>query len=83
MSPLPDFDPLFRRQVELVTRLDTEGLDKGIFYRNEDGSVWADLSSEGLDRKLLLRADGTSTFFNNPVSAMSQQELTDRVRALS
>ena len=35
-----------------------EGLEKGIFYRKEDGSVWADLTPEGLDQKLLLRADG-------------------------
>ena len=37
-----------------------EGLEKGIFYRREDGSVWANLTGEGLDEKLLLRADGTS-----------------------
>ena len=37
-----------------------EGLDKGFFYRREDGSVWADLTAEGLDEKLLLRSDGTS-----------------------
>ena len=37
-----------------------EGLEKGFFYRKEDGSVWADLTGEGLDHKLLLRADGTS-----------------------
>ena len=36
-----------------------EGLEKGLFYRKEDGSVWADLTPEGLDQKLLLRADGT------------------------
>ncbi len=39
-----------------------EGLRKGIFYRKEDGSVWVDLSEEGLDEKLLLRADGTSVY---------------------
>ena len=37
-----------------------EGLSKGIFFRKEDNSVWADLTNEGLDHKLLLRADGTS-----------------------
>ncbi|MGM9861989.1 MAG: arginine--tRNA ligase, partial [Muribaculaceae bacterium] len=37
-----------------------EGLDKGIMYRKDDGSVWADLSGDGLDQKLLLRSDGTS-----------------------
>ena len=39
-----------------------EGLEKGIFYRREDGSVWADLQNEGLDEKLLLRQDGTSVY---------------------
>lgn len=39
-----------------------EGLSKGIFYRKEDGSVWVDLTDEGLDEKLLLRSDGTSVY---------------------
>ncbi len=39
-----------------------EGLEKGVFFRKEDGSVWCDLSDEGLDEKLLLRADGTSVY---------------------
>ena len=44
-----------------------EGLKKGIFYRREDGSVWADLRSEGLDEKLLLRADGTSVYMTQDI----------------
>jgi arginyl-tRNA synthetase len=39
-----------------------EGLERGIFYRKDDGSVWIDLSAEGLDSKLLLRSDGTSVY---------------------
>jgi len=39
-----------------------EGLDKGVFYKKEDGSVWIDLIEEGLDQKLLIRADGTSVY---------------------
>ncbi len=39
-----------------------EGLSKGIFYQKEDGSVWIDLTDEGLDQKLLLRSDGTSVY---------------------
>ena len=39
-----------------------EGLQKGVFFRKEDGSVWVDLKEEGLDEKLLLRADGTSVY---------------------
>lgn len=44
-----------------------EGLDKGIFYRREDGSVWADLTGDGLDEKLLLRADGTSVYMTQDI----------------
>ena len=44
-----------------------EGLEKGIFYRREDGSVWADLRGEGLDEKLLLRADGTSVYMTQDI----------------
>ena len=39
-----------------------EGLAKGVFYRRDDGSVWCDLTSDGLDEKLLLRGDGTSVY---------------------
>ena len=44
-----------------------EGLDKGLFYRREDGSVWADLTKEGLDEKLLLRSDGTSVYMTQDI----------------
>ena len=44
-----------------------EGLEKGIMYRKEDGSVWADLTKEGLDEKLLLRADGTSVYMTQDI----------------
>ncbi len=44
-----------------------EGLQKGVFYKREDGSVWADLTSEGLDEKLLLRADGTSVYMTQDI----------------
>ncbi len=44
-----------------------EGLDKGTFYRKEDGSVWADLTPEGLDQKLLLRSDGTSVYMTQDI----------------
>jgi arginyl-tRNA synthetase len=44
-----------------------EGLDKGFFYRKEDGSVWADLTAEGLDHKLLLRGDGTSVYMTQDI----------------
>lgn len=44
-----------------------EGLEKGFFYRKEDGSIWADLTGEGLDHKLLLRADGTSVYMTQDI----------------
>ena len=44
-----------------------EGLDKGFFYKKEDGSVWADLTAEGLDHKLLLRGDGTSVYMTQDI----------------
>ena len=44
-----------------------EGLEKGFFYKKEDGSVWADLTAEGLDHKLLLRGDGTSVYMTQDI----------------
>ncbi len=44
-----------------------EGLEKGLMYRKEDGSVWADLTDEGLDHKLLLRSDGTSVYMTQDI----------------
>lgn len=44
-----------------------EGLEKGIMYRKEDGSVWADLTGDGLDHKLLLRSDGTSVYMTQDI----------------
>ena len=44
-----------------------EGLEKGLFFRKEDGSVWADLTKEGLDEKLLLRSDGTSVYMTQDI----------------
>lgn len=44
-----------------------EGLEKGLFFRKEDGSVWADLTNDGLDQKLLLRSDGTSVYMTQDI----------------
>jgi arginyl-tRNA synthetase len=44
-----------------------EGLEKGLFFRKEDGSVWADLTGDGLDQKLLLRSDGTSVYMTQDI----------------
>ena len=44
-----------------------EGLEKGLFFRKDDGSVWADLTNDGLDQKLLLRSDGTSVYMTQDI----------------
>ncbi len=50
-----------------------EGLDKGLLYRRDDGSVWADLHNEGLDEKLLLRSDGTSVYMTQDIGTAKQR----------
>jgi arginyl-tRNA synthetase len=44
-----------------------EGLDKGLFYKKNDGSVWADLTKDGLDQKLLIRSDGTTVYMTQDI----------------
>ena len=53
-----------------------EGLEKGLFFRKEDNSVWADLSDEGLDQKLLLRSDGTSVYMTQDIGT-AQMRVAD------
>jgi len=64
-----DFDKIYyESETYLVAKkIVEEGLDKGIFYRRPDGSVWADLRDDGLDEKLLLRADGTSVYMTQDI----------------
>jgi arginyl-tRNA synthetase len=50
-----------------------EGLSKGVFFKHEDGSVWIDLADEGLDRKLLLRSDGTSVYMTQDLGTAEQR----------
>ncbi len=52
---------------ELGKQYVIEGLNKGIFYKKEDGSIWVDLRPDGLDEKLLLRADGTSVYITQDI----------------
>ena len=44
-----------------------EGLKKGVFYRKQDGSVWIDLTDEGLDEKIVLRSDGTAVYMTQDI----------------
>ena len=59
-----DFDKVYYESETYLLGKDivNEGLEKGVFFRKPDGAVWIDLSGEGLDEKLLLRADGTSVY---------------------
>lgn len=50
-----------------------EGLDKGVFYTRDDGSVWIDLRDEGLDEKLLLRSDGTAVYMTQDIGTATQR----------
>jgi arginyl-tRNA synthetase len=59
-----DFDKMYYESNTYILgkEIVKEGLDKGVFFKKEDGSVWVDLTDEGLDQKLLLRSDGTSVY---------------------
>jgi arginyl-tRNA synthetase len=50
-----------------------DGLEKGVFYKRPDGSVWVDLTADGLDEKLLLRADGTSVYITQDIGTAMQR----------
>lgn len=50
-----------------------KGIESGVFYRREDGSVWVDLTKEGLDEKLLLRSDGTSVYMTQDLGTATQR----------
>lgn len=64
-----DFDKIYYESETYLEGKSTveEGLAKGTFYRRDDGSVWADLTNDGLDEKLLLRADGTSVYMTQDI----------------
>ena len=63
------FDKIYyESQTYLVGKAEVEkGLEQGLFFRHEDGSVWANLEKEGLDEKLLLRKDGTSVYMTQDI----------------
>jgi arginyl-tRNA synthetase len=64
-----DFDKIYYESETYSVGRDKvlEGLEKGIFYKKADGSVWADLTDNGLDEKLLLRGDGTSVYMTQDI----------------
>ncbi|MDG0974593.1 MAG: arginine--tRNA ligase [Crocinitomicaceae bacterium] len=64
-----DFDQLYYESDTFLIGKDVviEGLNKGVFYKKEDGSVWIDLTDDGLDEKLLLRSDGTAVYMTQDI----------------
>ena len=70
-----DFDEIYYESETYLDGKETvlKGLDQGVFYRKEDGSVWADLTGEGLDHKLLLRSDGTSVYMTQDIGTAQQR----------
>lgn len=64
-----DFDKLYYESDTYLIGKEkvTNGLQKGVFFSKEDGSVWCDLTNDGLDEKLLLRADGTSVYMTQDI----------------
>jgi arginyl-tRNA synthetase len=70
-----DFDKIYYESNTylLGKKIVAEGLKKGILYKQEDGSIWADLTDDGLDQKLLQRADGTSVYMTQDIGTAQQR----------
>ncbi|MEZ4858944.1 MAG: arginine--tRNA ligase, partial [Flavobacteriaceae bacterium] len=70
-----DFDSYYYESNTYLLGKDTieEGLKKGVFYKKEDGSVWCDLTPDGLDEKLVLRSDGTAVYMTQDIGTAIQR----------
>ncbi|MEO0505167.1 MAG: arginine--tRNA ligase [Bacteroidota bacterium] len=70
-----DFDKLYYESNTYLLGKDVveEGLEKGVFFKKEDGSVWIDLTEEGLDEKIVLRADGTAVYMTQDIGTAIQR----------
>ncbi|NVJ88654.1 MAG: arginine--tRNA ligase [Flavobacteriaceae bacterium] len=70
-----DFDKLYYESDTYLLGKDVvaQGLEKGVFYRKEDGSVWCDLTDEGLDEKIVLRSDGTAVYMTQDIGTAIQR----------
>ncbi|MBT8263219.1 MAG: arginine--tRNA ligase [Bacteroidia bacterium] len=70
-----DFDSYYYESDTYLLGKDNieEGLAKGVFYRKEDGSVWCDLTEEGLDEKIVLRSDGTAVYMTQDIGTAIQR----------
>lgn len=70
-----DFDSYYYESNTYLLGKDNieEGLEKGVFYKKEDGSVWCDLTEDGLDEKIVLRSDGTSVYMTQDIGTAIQR----------
>lgn len=70
-----DFDEIYYESETYLDGKDTvlNGLKNGVLYQKEDGSIWIDLTAEGLDHKLLLRSDGTSVYMTQDIGTAQQR----------
>ncbi len=76
-----DFDKMYYESDTYLLGKDVvqQGLDKGVFYRKDDGSVWIDLTADGLDEKLVLRKDGTSVYITQDIGLAIQKFETYKI----
>jgi arginyl-tRNA synthetase len=70
-----DFDRMYYESNTYLLGKDIveQGLEKGVFFRKDDGSIWIDLTAEGLDEKLVLRKDGTSVYITQDIGLAKQK----------
>ena len=70
-----DFDSYYYESDTYLLGKDSiaEGLEKGVFYKKDDGSVWCDLTDEGLDEKIVLRSDGTAVYMTQDIGTAIQR----------
>jgi len=70
-----DFDTLYYESETYLLGKDfvAQGLEKGVFYKKDDGSVWIDLTDEGLDEKIVLRSDGTAVYMTQDIGTAIQR----------
>ncbi|GAB5472522.1 MAG: arginine--tRNA ligase [Maribacter sp.] len=70
-----DFDQLYYESDTYLLGKDVvaDGLEKGVFFKKEDGSVWIDLTDEGLDEKIVLRSDGTAVYMTQDIGTAIQR----------
>ena len=70
-----DFDTLYYESDTYLLGKDVveQGLEKGVFYRKDDGSVWIDLTNDGLDEKIVLRSDGTAVYMTQDIGTAIQR----------